>query len=56
MSFSDYFLSTLALDAYNRGYNSGISDSGLNDPDGLGELGAIGTVNILERPEEINIL
>jgi len=33
----DLLLAILSMDSYNRGYGAGISDSGQNDPDGLGE-------------------
>jgi hypothetical protein len=33
----DLFLAILALDSYNRGYGSGLSDGGKNDKDGLGD-------------------
>ncbi len=52
MSLSpDLFLAILAMDSYNRGYDSGIGDG----PDGLGESGSIGNANILARPNEIDI-
>ncbi|WP_162933127.1 hypothetical protein [Roseovarius sp. EL26] len=38
----DLFLSILAMDAYNRGYDAGINDEGENDLDGLGH-GQIGS-------------
>lgn len=52
MSLSpDLFLAILAMDSYNRGFDSGIGDG----PDGLGESGSIGNANILARPNEIDI-
>ena len=33
----DLFLSILSMDVYNRGYEAGIADSGVGDPDGLGD-------------------
>ncbi len=51
MSIStDLTYAILAMDAYNRGYEAGLSDTGqTNDPDGLGEVGSIGGVEILNR-------
>lgn len=43
----DLFLSILAMDAYNRGYDAGIADGGEGDPDGLGESGQIGGARII---------
>ena len=42
-------LAILSLDAYNRGYNSGFSDSDANDRDGLGESGPVGGATIIFR-------
>lgn len=44
----DLFFSILATDAYNRGYNAGLSDGDGNDPDGPGRPGSkIGTATII---------
>jgi hypothetical protein len=43
----DLFLAILAMDSYNRGYNSGLTDGGEGDPDGLGEAGRVGSATIL---------
>jgi len=43
----DVFLATLSMDAYNRGYGAGISDGGVDDTDGLGESGQIGSATIV---------
>lgn len=37
MISKDLFLSILAMDSYNRGYNAGIADEGESDANGLGE-------------------
>ncbi len=44
----DLFLSILAMDAYNRGYDAGINDEGENDPDelGNGQIGGASIVNL----------
>lgn len=42
-------LAVLSLDSYNRGYNSGLADSGASDTDGLGEGGQIGSASIINR-------
>lgn len=50
----DLFLAILSMDAYNRGYDAGMTDNGSNDPDGLGEAGShIGnaTVKAVELPQ-----
>ena len=57
MSISkDLFLSILAMDAYHRGYGSGIDDSkgakddDRNDIDGLGGVGStVGVATVLSR-------
>ena len=36
----ELFLSILAMDSYNRGYNAGIADEGQGDADGLGRVGS----------------
>lgn len=52
MSISkELFLAILSMDAYNRGYKAGIAD-GTVDPDGLGEVGGIGSATII-RPESV---
>lgn len=45
----DLLLAILSMDAYNRGYGSGVADGGANDPDGLGETGQIGNATIVPR-------
>jgi hypothetical protein len=51
----DLFLSVLAMDSYNRGYNAGIADfEGVTDgeginADGLGETGRIGASTLVTR-------
>lgn len=47
----ELLLSILAMDAYNRGYGAGLRDQGAEDPDGLGEGGAIGRVTMLRRDQ-----
>ncbi len=43
------FTAILSMDAYNRGYNSGVQRSGTSDSAGLGEIGKIGDASILTR-------
>lgn len=44
----DLFLSILAMDSYNRGYDAGISNGGDEDSDGLGRIGSkIGTATVV---------
>ena len=47
----DLFLAILSMDSYNRGYGAGLSDGGLNDPDGLGETGHIGSAALITRAD-----
>ncbi len=45
---SELMYAILAMDAYNRGYNAGITDDGPNDSDGLGGQGSqIGNATVL---------
>ena len=38
------FMAILAMDSYNRGYGSQVTDGGgVNDPDGLGPTGQVGS-------------
>jgi hypothetical protein len=44
----DLFLAILAMDSYNRGYGSGLNDSGAGDQNGLGGQGSqIGTASVI---------
>ena len=47
----DLFLAILSMDSYNRGYGAGLSDGGVNDPDGLGETGHIGSATLITRAD-----
>ena len=50
----DLLLAILSMDSYNRGYGAGVSDSGQNDLDGLGESGNIGSARVLARPNGVD--